>query len=226
MTTATLTLPPWSFSSLTSFESCPKRYYHIKVAKDIVETQHEATLWGTTVHTHLENRVRDNTPLPASLADYELLVNTVTGRGGDVLVEKELAVSATFDPSPWTGGDAWCRGIVDLGVLTGKRGVLLDWKTGKRKPDLDQLKLFAALAFSHYPELEEVQTGFVWLKVGKVDKQTYRRDDVPMIWNQFIPRVKRRDDAYASATFPPRPSGLCNGWCPVPHSKCKFSSKP
>lgn len=220
-----MTPPPWSFSSLTSFETCPKQYYHKKVLKDVVEIPHEATTWGTTVHTHLENRVRNDTPLPEELAHYESLVTAITGRGGDVLVEQELAVTSDFRPTEWTSSDAWCRGIIDLGVLTGKKGVLLDWKTGKRKPDLDQLKLFAGLAFAHYPELEEVQTGFIWLKVGKIDKKTYTRDDLPAIWQHFAPRVVRLYRAYSSATFAPKPSGLCNGWCPVPHSKCQFSSK-
>jgi hypothetical protein len=215
----------WSFSSLTSFEQCPKRYYHIKVAKDVVETPHEATTWGKTVHTHLENRARDGTPLPSVLADMEPLVARIVDTPGIKLVEQQWAVNEQLKPTGWFDADAWCRGIVDIGVLTGKRAVMLDWKTGKRKVDSDQLQLFAGLAFSHYPDLEVVFTGFVWLKDRKVDRKDYTKGDIPTIWQTFVPRVSRLKSSFETGKFPPKPSGLCRKHCPVPKSKCVFSGK-
>ena len=29
--------PAWSYSSITLFDQCPKKYYHLRVAKDIKE---------------------------------------------------------------------------------------------------------------------------------------------------------------------------------------------
>jgi hypothetical protein len=110
-------------------------------------------------------------------------------------------------------------------VLNGNKALLLDWKTGKRKFDSSQLKLFAGLAFAHYPQVEIVFTGFVWLKEGKIDKDTFTREDVPAIWQEFVPRVRRLERAYEEDKFPPKPSGLCSKWCPVPNRLCKFSGK-
>lgn len=217
--------PPWSYSGLTSFETCPKRYFHIKVAKDVMDSPGEAAIWGSTVHKHLEDRVRDGIPLPQSIAGYERLAVPIVAHVGQKLVEQQMAVDVNLTPVDWTSDMAWCRGIVDVGVLTGKRVVLLDWKTGKRKADSDQLKLFAGLAFAHYPQLEVAVTGFVWLKAGVVDKQRFERSQVPFIWQEFLPRVQRLERAYGEDKFPPKPSGLCSKWCPVPRHKCEFSGK-
>lgn len=217
--------PAWSYSSLTKFETCPKQYYHVKVAKDVIETPGDATVWGSEVHKHLENRVKDGTPLPDAINAYEKLAAPIAEKEGEKLVEQQLCVNSALQPTGWFADDAWCRGVVDVGVLTGKRGVLLDWKTGKRKPDSTQLKLFAGLAFAHYPQLEVVVTGFVWLKEGAVDRQSFKRAEAPMIWQEFVPRVKRLERAYEESRFPPKPSGLCGKWCPVPKSKCDFSGR-
>ena len=223
----TYTMPPWSYSGLTSFETCPKRYYHIKVAKDATDAPGEAALWGSTVHKYLEDRVRDGTSLPVSVAGYEKIVAPIVNSPGIKLVEEQMAVDKELRPVEWTADNAWCRGIVDIGILSTshEKALLLDWKTGKRKADNDQLMLFAGLAYSHYPKLEIVQTGFVWLKENKVDKQGFTRKDISKIWATFAPRVHRMERAYLKAEFPPKPSGLCRNYCPVPKHKCEFSGK-
>jgi len=36
----------WSYSSLALYQQCPKKYYHLKVAKDIKEELGEAIVFG------------------------------------------------------------------------------------------------------------------------------------------------------------------------------------
>ena len=86
---------------------------------------------------------------------------------GDRIVERQLAIDKNLVPCDWEDPNAWCRGIVDIGVVGSTTAYLLDWKTGKRKVDHDQLMLFAGLAFAHWPQLERVVTGYIWLKVKK-----------------------------------------------------------
>ena len=38
--------------------------------------------------------------------------------------------------------------------------------------------------------------------------------EIPKVWQEFLPRVQRMEDAWASEHFPARPSGLCP-WCQV-----------
>ena len=49
--------PSWSFSSLKLFDQCPKKYYHLRVAKDYREVESEAMLYGNEFHRAAENYV-------------------------------------------------------------------------------------------------------------------------------------------------------------------------
>ena len=40
----------WSYSSITLFDQCPKKYYHLKVAKDVSEPESEAMRYGKDLH--------------------------------------------------------------------------------------------------------------------------------------------------------------------------------
>lgn len=210
----------WSYSALGSFETCAHRHYRTKVAKNIPDPAGEDALWGQRVHKSLEERLRDNKPLPPSLANFEPYAARFAAAPGTLLVEQQIALNAKFEPTTWFGKDTWLRCVLDVAVLNGKRAVLADWKTGKRKPDNDQLELFAAVSFIQYPEVEHASTGFVWLKEKKMDREQYTRDDAARIWGNFLPRVARMERAFSSGTWDKKPSGLCNGWCPV--KDCEF----
>jgi PD-(D/E)XK nuclease superfamily len=213
-----MTLPTaWTFSSLEKFETCPRQYYHVRVAKDVVEPPTEATLWGERVHTALEHRVRDSVPLPEGMTQWEGLANKLANLPGEKLCEEQMAVDQNFQPAPWK--QAWSRGIADLLVVHGSNAVILDHKTGKRKLT-DQLALYAGYVFARYSQVKTVTTGFVWLKDKKIDKENFDRDEVPAIWKKFLPKVRKLESAYERDAWPCRPSGLCKGWCPV--KQCEF----
>ena len=53
----------WSYSSLGLFQQCPRKYYHLRVAKDIVEPESEAMNYGTRFHEAAELYMRDGTPI-------------------------------------------------------------------------------------------------------------------------------------------------------------------
>ena len=213
----------WSYSSLTQFETCPRRYYHTRVAKDIIEPETQALTWGNAVHQALEARVKDGTPLPTGMTQWEPLVAKVLAAGGEVFTERQIALSKSFAPVDWFAPDVWVRGVVDIGMSKGPRMVALDYKTGKPKEDSDQLKLFAALLMALHPEVDEVITGFLWLKTNSITKAKFSVGDLPNIWNAFLPRVRRLEDAHANETWPQRPSGLCRSWCPC--VQCEFNGR-
>ena len=53
---------PYSYSSLTSFESCPKKHYEERIAKSVVRTEHKAATDGTTAHKMAEDYINSATP--------------------------------------------------------------------------------------------------------------------------------------------------------------------
>lgn len=215
----------WSYSYLQAFETCPKRFYHTKIAKDVIEPQTEALTHGNEVHKALELAVAENRPLPEKYKTYIPIVEAVKASPGIKKAEMKFGLTKSFAPTTFFAKDVWVRGVLDFTAINGKSATVLDWKTGKPKTDGDQMKLFAGATFALYPSVEKVKTGYVWLAHNKVDAETYTRDDIPAIWNEFIPRVERVEYAIKNSVFNPNPSGLCRAWCPVPRSKCEFSGK-
>ena len=61
-------MPAWSYSSISLFEQCPKKYYHIRVAKDIKEPDSEQIIYGKEVHLAAEEYIRDGKPIPEKFA--------------------------------------------------------------------------------------------------------------------------------------------------------------
>ncbi len=212
---------PWSYSSLTAFENCPRRYYLTKVAKAVVEPQNEAATHGNEVHKALELHLTGDKALPAKYEQYRALVDRVKMQPGKRLVEFKFGLTEGYTPTGFFDKNVWFRGVIDVGVVGTKTGTLLDWKTGKPKSDGDQLKLFAAAGFAEFPYLEKIKTGYVWLAHGKLDSKEFTRDDIPGIWQEFTPRVIRMVNALEKDRFMPKPSGLC-GWCPVGIENCEF----
>lgn len=219
-----MTYPAWTYSQLDSFESCPKKFYHTKVARDIVEPPTVHTVWGNKVHTAFEDFINDGTLLPEGMTQWQPLANKIAALPGEKLAEYRYAIDRNFNPSPWK--QAWTRGIADLVVKHGDKAAIMDYKTGKRKPT-EQLDLYAAYIFHTHPEINVVSTGFVWLKerkidwnVSKTDRKPFTREEVPIIWQNLLPRARRLEMAYEKDKWPAKTSGLCRGWCPVKH--CEF----
>lgn len=219
-------MPAWSYTALTAFETCPRRYFLTRVAKTVVEPPTDATKWGNAVHEALEARAKHGTPLPDQMQKYEPYVAKIVAAPGELLTEKQLAIDAAFHPVGWFDKAVWCRGIVDIGVINGDNAVLLDYKTGKRKDDHDQLELFSALVMAHYPAVKRARTGFIWLQANRLDAKSFTRNDVSQIWDRFLARYRRLELAYENNKWVPRPSGLCSKWCPVGRSRCEFCGSP
>lgn len=212
----------WSFSSLNAFENCAFRYYLTRVAKKVVEPENDAAKWGNLVHEAFEYHIKEGRPLPESMRAYQKLMDKLSAAKGTVFAEMQICLDENFQPVEWFSKKAWVRGIIDYGVQNEEHMVALDYKTGKRKVDSDQLALFSALLFHYKPELERTTTGFLWLQENKVDRGHYVRSDLPKIWNSFLPRVERLDYAFEKDKWPKRPSGLCKKHCPVGRSLCEF----
>lgn len=211
--------PAWSFSSLNAFETCPKQYYHYKVAKDTPEPPGEAAMWGTRFHTAAENYIKTG-ELEPEFMQYKDYFDSVISRGRDagctMLPEQKMALNRDMQPCDWFASDVWVRGIIDVLILT-DRGTAFaeDWKTGKKKPGSEQLKLFALLVFAHYPEVELCVTTYRWVqdKTGTTD--VFHRNQAAEMWQTFLPKLKVFAHAFKTENFPPKPSGLCKRYCAV-----------
>ena len=213
-----------SYSSIKMYDNCPKRYFHQRIAKHVTDQGGEATLYGERLHKMLEERLRDDVDLPAEAAVHAPLVDAVlrSAGNGTLMVEQEMTLNRKLKPTGWWAEDAWMRSKLDVLVIKGKRAIVLDWKTGKRRPDFDQLELFALQVFAHHKDVDEVSSGFVWLKDQAIDRNTYNRGNIGELWSQLLNKVSRIERSLHSDDWPAKPSGLCR-FCPARHL-CEFAT--
>lgn len=216
---------PWSFSSLSDYRNCPRQYHRKRIAKDVEDVVNLAGKWGDYCHRKFEIALNaflatGKLLLPRNLQEYLPYLQRVVRTPGRMLVERKYAITKQLTPTTWDAADMWCRGIIDVLHIDGSVAHALDHKLGKRRENSDQLKLFALLVFIHHPEVDTVHTAYAWLAEGKRDTKTFQRSDQDWMWAGFVADLTRYRNSFKTMTFDPKPSGLCNGWCPV--TDCEY----
>lgn len=210
----------WSFSSLKDFINCPKQYYHTKVAKDFVKKTTDNMLYGTAVHKACEDYVRDGTPLAKNYERFKRQLDALLEIKGTKYCEHEMALTREREPCAFDSETRWVRGIVDLLIVDDEDAFIVDYKTGSnRYPDPKQLKLMALMTYAHFPKVERIKAGLLFVMHNTFVTEEYARSDINKLWSNFLPTLDQLQVSYENDMWFAKPSGLC-GWCPV--SSCKF----
>lgn len=214
----------WSHSRLGAFETCPRRHNEVDLQKNITEAESPAMKFGSDVHKALELHCRDGVPIPPEFRNYQPVADTVKALPGEKFYEQKLALRRDFEPCDFFDDRAWFRCVVDVLSIVDERALIVDYKTGKVKPQMTQLQLNAAAIFAHYPNVNRIGAAFWWIsKGGGATTGKYMRADLPDIWAKFLPKVATYEKAVREGRFFPNPSGLCKGYCPV--KTCTFHGK-
>jgi CRISPR/Cas system-associated exonuclease Cas4 (RecB family) len=217
---------PWSYSSLQSFETCPRRFYLTRITKQVKEPQTDATMHGNEVHKALEEAVSAKRALPPKYLSYQPIVDRLRAVPGKKVLEYRFGLTRDLKECEFFGDNVWVRGVLDVGiVLPESRAIIADYKTGKRKLDGDQMRLFAMAGFALWPWVENISTAYVWLQSNQLDREEFTRPEQSAIHQEFAIRVHRMENASNNNDWPPRPSGLCKAWCPVGKSLCEHCGK-
>lgn len=210
----------WSFSRLNSYETCPKKFWHTSVRKDVIEPESEHMRYGKEVHKALELRVGNERPLPINLRHLEKHASKLASAKGQKLTEQQLAIDSNFEPCDWFSKQTWCRAIIDLAVVSPPHAVVVDYKTGKISDDFTQLRLAGTLLMLHMPEIHTVDLCFLWTREKAItrDEKRLTRNDIKTVISSLMPRIRKYEKAHKTESFPARPSGLCKRHCSV--TKC------
>jgi len=205
----------WSYSGLKDYSNCPKQYQQVKVLKKFSKRPTQQMLYGTEVHTALENYVKDGTPLAKNYERYKKQLDPLREMDGIKYPEHRMAI--TYDKEPCTFGakNYWARGIADLLVVDGNQGFIVDYKTGSNKyPDPKQLQLMALMAFAHFPELDRIKAGLLFVVHEHFVTSEYVREKIDEYWQDFYWELERLRLSYENDSWQANPTPLC-GWCPV-----------
>ena len=215
--------PAWSYSTIKMYDQCPKKYYHLKVVKDVVEPPTEATTYGTAFHEAAEFYVRDNTPLPPQFNFVKSALDNLKQLQGEKYCEFEMGLTANLEPCGFKDENVWWRGIADLLIINGDEARVIDYKTGKsaKYADTDQLELMALAVFKYFPQVKKVKAGLLFVISKNFIKDSYSAENQDKMWLKWFNEYNRMKFSYENNIWNPRPSGLCKKHCLVlecPHN--------
>lgn len=215
-----------SFSSLELFGGdfgCPKKYYHLRVAKTHKDQGGIESIAGDRDHKGIEDRLAKGTALPDHLKKHEKTIETILNSGVEVKAEQELAITRELIPCDWWHQDVFLRVKADVGLYTETTAGLLDWKTGKRRPKPFQLELGALAQWIHYPKIKSTRAAFLWLKDDATDNYLYtKEDDYDRILSKLKVKADKIEDTAAEGVWQAKPSRFKCKYCPV-KLDCSYS---
>ena len=216
---------PWSPSALDTFKNCPEQYHHRYVLKDLPpEIKSAEQIYGEHVHEAFAARQSvKHTKLPVDLAQHEpFMVSLDVRQDGRIFVEHKVALAKDLSTCEWDHKDTWCRMIIDyLHVDARERHAnIVDYKTGKPHTKFNQLIIYALWVFQEFNYVDTIDITFYWTKSFTSDCKTLSRGEIPSLWDKLIGDLRQYKEAFRSDIWQMRPSGLCNGWCPV--IGCKY----
>jgi CRISPR/Cas system-associated exonuclease Cas4 (RecB family) len=187
---------PWSASKVSTALRCP-RLFHFRYVQKLPEPEvMPETKIGKAIHKALE-LVLQGTPLTeandkvrAELGEVEQLRYDALGNGippfvsrisqfrrrrrvARQLVEYSLAIREDLTTTQFYSGDAYYRGVLDLGFLFEDDSIaLVDHKTGSRIPGTsiaDQLEGYVVLAAAAFRHVRQFWLGLHWVAERAVE---------------------------------------------------------
>jgi CRISPR/Cas system-associated exonuclease Cas4 (RecB family) len=201
---------PWSASKVSTALRCP-RLFHFKYIQKVPEPEvMPETRIGKAIHQAIElamqgspldeanAKVRAELPNETEHMRYDGLAQGIPAflsriqqfrrrrRVARQLVEYSLAVREDLSVTQFYSGDAYYRGVLDLGYLFEDDSIaLVDHKTGARIPGTsiaDQLEGYAVLAAAAFRHVRTFWLGIHWIAERAVE------------WSPSVPAARIRDE--------------------------------
>jgi len=220
-------LKTWSYSAATTFEKCPKQYYHLYVSKDVkTDPNQKHFLYGNEVHKAAELYVRDGVPLPEKFNMFQSILDKVKQIPGDIYCEHKIGLTIDLKPTGFFDSNVWWRGVLDLLIIDKDKqlATVIDYKTGKSSQyaDTRQLSLMGVGVFKHFPEVENIKSALMFLVSKELIKEDYKVEKVDEMFEEWGKMIHRIDTAYDTNVFNAVPNFGCR-WCPV--ASCAHNGK-
>lgn len=205
---------PLSYSRMNNFKTCPAQFEHLYLTKDVVFQSSDAMDYGKRVHKQLElyGKTGDVSQLTRETLRWKGLVDRIRKVRGDIDYEMAVGLTEDLKKCGWFANDIWLRAILDVLVVDGDTAYALDYKTGKVRDDLTQLQFFACIVMFLYPQVNTVNTAFLWLVHDKDTTVVYTREHLEPLWGKLCKQLDVIQEAITLGIFVAKPSPLCN-WC-------------
>lgn len=207
----------WSYSSISLFQQCPRKYYRLRIVKDIVEPPQQHLIYGTEVHKAAEDYVCNDKSLDPRYGFLRPTLDALKALPGMKLCEYEMGITKEFEPCGFRDENVWFRGIADLLIIDGEQAHLVDYKTSKSSQyaDRKQLELLALLVFKHFPYIKSIKAGLVFVVAEDLVKAAYDTDIQEKAWSKWLPEIQRLEKAMETDVWNAVPNFTCRKFCPV-----------
>lgn len=90
-----------------------------------------------------------------------------------------------------------------------------------RYAERGQLELMALATFAHFPEIETVKAGLLFVIAKELIKTSYTVHNKAELWRKWLSKYAAMEKAFENDVWNPKTSGLCRAHCPVtecPHN--------
>jgi hypothetical protein len=222
-------IPAWSYSSIKTFDQCPKKYHHLRILKDYKDEDSTATIYGKELHKAAEDYIKDGTPIPPRFSFMAEVLGALQKIEGEKHCEIKMGIAkrdGKFVPCEFFAKDVWWRGIADLLIINEEKqtAYLVDYKTSKnaKYADTKQLDLLAGAIFTHYPKVMEIKSALLFVVSNEIVKKKHEFMMRLSYLNSMEPELTRLEAAIKTNVWNPVSSPLCK-FCPV--SSCAHNRK-
>lgn len=214
----------WSYSSLSCFEECPRKWHDKYILKN-KESPSKEIEYGNFIHKSIENYLLDKGQLPSELDKNSALINSIKEQFKDQsAAELKMGLTEKLKPCEFFGKGVWGRSAADVALVhyNSANAFLGDWKTGKPREKEDQIKVQAMFLFKLFPKLQSIRGMNLWLKTNKRgDMYTFHREDEPKMWADLLPRINKMYNAVGTSNAQGMTPGPLCSYCPV--KACQFN---
>lgn len=205
----------WSYSALTTFENCPRKYFVTRVSKTVSDVGSQ-NIGGDSEHQSIEHFFKKGLGLPSNLKAMEPLFRHLIDAPGEQYIELKMCLNEQLQVADAKRFDktGWVRAAADYVKVNGALATYLDWKSGKPGWEVeDQINLTALMLFKHFPQVERVNGGLYYYNHNKIKPHVVHRHEEALLWNGFYSRVNVMLQAKRDDNYPVTPNKLCE-WCP------------
>jgi hypothetical protein len=222
-------IPAWSYSSIKTFDQCPKKYHHLRILKDFKDEDSTATIYGKELHKAAEDYIKDGTPIPPRFSFVADVLGALQKIEGEKHCEIKMGVAkrnGKFVSCDFFAKDVWWRGIADLLIINEEKrtAYLVDYKTSKnaKYADTKQLDLMAGAVFTHYPKIVEIKSALLFVVSNEMVKKKHEYIMQSSYMNCMEPELNRLEAAIKTNVWNPNSGPLCK-FCPV--TSCAHNRK-
>lgn len=196
-----------SNSSIKAYEQCPFKFKLTRIDK-LGEPSGDAAERGKEIHAEFETAIVGLPILDPQFTYWLDYIDVLRSKLAQA--EHKFAVTRDWQTCDFDDDAAWLRGIYDAMYFENDTAHVLDWKTGKERDYMDQLKLYATVIMASHPNVNRVSMEVCYIDLQK--RSSYGivlREQLDGLKKWVTDRIAKIE---ADTVFAPKPDYGCK-WC-------------